>query len=133
MADSIGMDRRTGRVLIDWAHVCQSIADILTTYKLTRVMRRDYGSDNPLLVDKPMTDASLIKFYVATADALDRWEPRFSLDTVFFTAATRDGQTTLRLDGTYLPRGHLGDRTPAAIPDRSVTLLLVDDGWIPAT
>jgi len=125
------MDRRTGRVLIDWAHVCQSIADILTTYKLTRIMRRDYGSDDPILIDKPMTDANLIRFYVETADALDLWEPRFELDNVYFTSADRDGAATLRLEGKYLPRGHLGDKTPASIPDKSVTLMLVDDGWIP--
>jgi phage baseplate assembly protein W len=123
------MDRRTGRVLIDWAHVAQSIADILTTLKLTRLMRRDYGSDAPLLVDKPMNDASLLAFYVATAEALDRWEPRFDLSNVSFVAASRDGKTTLLLEGTYIPRGHLGDRTPARIPDRSLTLLLADDGW----
>lgn len=123
------MDRRTGRVLIDWAHVAQSIADILTTLKFTRLMRRDYGSDAPLLIDKPMNDASLLDFYVATAEALDRWEPRFELGNVSFVAANRNGQATLLLEGTYIPRGHLGDKTPAQIPDRSLTLLLADDGW----
>jgi phage baseplate assembly protein W len=123
------MDRRTGRVLYDWPHVAQSIADILTTFKLTRLMRRDYGSDAPLLIDKPMNDASLIAFYVATAEALDRWEPRFELRNVSFVAANRDGQATLLLEGTYIPRGHLGDRTPAQVPDRPLTLLLADDGW----
>lgn len=123
------MDRRTGRILIDWAHVAQSIADVLTTLKLTRLMRREYGSDAPLLVDKPMNDASLIAFYVATAEALDRWEPRFALGNVSFVAANRNGQVTLLLEGTYIPRGHLGDKTPAQIPDRSLTLLRADDGW----
>lgn len=126
------MDRRTGRILTDWAHVAQSIADILTTHKYTRLMRRDYGSNVPLLIDKPMTDATLLMFYVESAEAIDLWEPRVGVKNLAFTAASRDGRATLALDCTYFPRGHLGDRTPAQVPDRSLTLLLADDGWRPA-
>lgn len=120
-------------MISDWAHVVQSVGDILSTMHLTRVMRRDYGSENPGLVDQPMTDASLLQFYVAAAEALEQWEPRYSLDEIGFASASRDGKATIVLQGVYRPRGHKGDPTPAEVPDRSITLLLSDDGWRPLT
>lgn len=123
MPDSLGLDRRTGKVLTDWAHVVQSIEDILTTRILTRVMRRDYGSDWPRLVDAPMNEQTLLLFYVTAAEALDRWEPRFELVEVYFLDADASGRATLRLVGNYLPRGHKGDRTPAN--DNALVLDLV--------
>lgn len=123
MPDSVGINRRTGKVLTDWAHVVQSIEDILTTRVGTRVMRREYGSDLPKLIDAPMNDYSLLMFYVATAEALDEWEPRFQLLEVYFVDASAAGNTTLRLVGQYLPRGHLGDPTPAN--DNTLVLDLV--------
>ncbi len=113
MPDSIGINRRTGKVLVDWEHVKQSIEDILETRVLTRVMRRNYGSNVPKLIDAPMNDYSLLMFYVATAEALDLWEPRFKLLEVYFVDASAAGNTSLRLIGDYLPRGHLGDPTPS--------------------
>lgn len=107
-----GMDRRTGKVLTGWAHVVQSIEDILTTRVMTRVMRRDYGSNVPKLVDAPMNQGSLLRLYVAIADALEQWEPRFRLTHVTFTAAGADGAAEIALAGIYYPRGHLGDFTP---------------------
>ena len=98
---SIGIDRHTGRVLTDWAHVVQSVADILTTAPLSRVMRRDYGSDVPGLVDMPMTEETLLNLYVAVADALGSWEPRYVVTRVAYTTAGRDGRATLALDGFY--------------------------------
>jgi len=121
--DSIGISRRTGKVLTDWAHVVQSIEDILTTRVLTRVMRREYGSETPKLIDAPMNDLSLLMFYVAAAEALDRWEPRFNLLEIYFVDVSAAGNTSLRLVGEYLPRGHLGDFTPA--DDTTLVLNLV--------
>lgn len=129
MADSVGINRRTGRIVSDWAHVCQSIGDLLSTPYLTRVMRREYGSAVPDVIDKPLTNASLLEFYVAAAEALDRWEPRFSLDKIELVSATRGGRIELALEGTYRPRAHKGDMTPAEIPDRSIAFMLANDGW----
>lgn len=128
MPDSVGLDRRTGKVLTDWNHVVQSIEDILTTRTLSRVMRRDYGSDWPRLVDAPMNEQSIIMFYVTAAEALDQWEPRFELTEVFFREVGPDGRTTLRLTGNYLPRGHKGDRTPANDAALVLDLVQIADG-----
>ena len=50
-----GINAHTGQALSGIDHLRQSIRDILTTRIGTRVMRRDYGSRLPTLVDNPMT------------------------------------------------------------------------------
>ncbi|RXJ66375.1 phage baseplate protein, partial [Veronia nyctiphanis] len=79
----------------------QSLADILTTPIGTRVMRRDYGSRLFELVDAPMNDETLGEIYVATAEAIERWEPRFHLLQVL-TSKLSPGHVTLDLVGEYL-------------------------------
>ncbi len=124
---SVGIDRRTGRRLTGWAHVVQSFEDILTTWQLTRIMRRTYGSDAPKLIDAPMNSSSLLALYVAIAEALDTWEPRYELKRVGFTAASADGSATIALVGLYYPDGHKGDRTPDNGEERSVSLVQINE------
>ena len=124
---SIGMDRRTGRRLSDWAHVVQSIEDIRTTPALTRVMRRAYGSDTPKLIDAPMNTGSLLALYVAIAEALEAWEPRYELKRVGFSAAAADGTCTIDLAGIYYPDGHKGDRRPDNGEERAVSVVLLNE------
>lgn len=107
MADSVGLDRRTGAVLTDIAHLRQSVTDILTTPIGSRVMRRDYGSQIPELVDQPMVETTLLRLYVAAAEALRRWEPRFDIQEIEFASASSSGRAELRLTGEYRPRGHV--------------------------
>lgn len=113
MADSSGVDRRIGAVLTGWDHVRQSIAVILTTPIGSRIMRREFGSEVPFLIDRPMTDRVIVAVYAASANALRRWEPRFRLTSCRFVEPSADGSLGLALGGTYYPRGHLGDFTPA--------------------
>ncbi|WP_039017336.1 GPW/gp25 family protein [Halocynthiibacter namhaensis] len=96
IAVSTGMDRQTGRRITGDAHLAQSIADILTTPKGTLVMLRDYGSDLPDIIDQPINGETLIDVYQATAEALDRWEPRLKLERVQITQA-RAGFAELEL------------------------------------
>ena len=77
-----GMNRHTGLGLGEVTHLSQSILDILTTPKGTRVMLRDYGSELPNLIDQPTNGETLIDLYQATAEALDLWEPRIDLARV---------------------------------------------------
>ncbi|MCP3965628.1 MAG: phage baseplate protein, partial [Lentisphaerae bacterium] len=74
-----GIDKTTGRYLSGLDHLKQSITDILTTPIGSRVMRREYGSRLPRLVDAPLNSSTLVDLYSATAEALQRWEPRFKL------------------------------------------------------
>ena len=62
-----------GQVVDDWPHITDCITKILTTPLGTRVMRRDFGSELPSLVDAPMNSHNLMKIHAATVKAL---EPR---------------------------------------------------------
>lgn len=76
------MDRETGTRIDETAHIHQSIADILTTPLGTRVMRREYGSLLPELVDQPLNGTTVLRAYSATIIALLMWEPRVSIRSV---------------------------------------------------
>ncbi len=94
----IGTSRQTGRTIDGPSRLAQAIGDILSTPKGSRVMRRDYGSDLPLLIDAPMNDETMVDVYAATAEAIDRWEPEFALRRVELLSASA-GRMELRLTG----------------------------------
>lgn len=99
-----GIDATTGKALDGIPHLRQSIRDILTTPKGSRVMRREYGSDLFKLIDAPVNRATLMDIYAATADALRKWEPRFKLESCKAVTA-EPGRVVLDLKGIYLPDG----------------------------
>ena len=78
----IGMNRLTGTQMGGVDHVAQSISDILSTPIGSRLMRRDYGSLLPELVDQPQNAATLVRVYAAIASALMRWEPRVRISNL---------------------------------------------------
>lgn len=88
-----------------WDHVVQSVRDILTTPIGSRVLRRDYGSTIPGLLDRPMNADTTLDFVIGTAEALARWEPRVRLERVVLVEAAPDGRATLDLDLIYLEDG----------------------------
>lgn len=96
-----GMNKHTGRLIeSDRDHLMQSIEDILTTPKGSRVMNREYGSDLFLLVDAPV--ANKVDIYAAVAEALDRFEPRFDLKEVSLDGNS-EGVVEIVIRGEYLP------------------------------
>ncbi|MEW5251202.1 GPW/gp25 family protein [Microbulbifer sp. 2201CG32-9] len=103
-----GTSASDGRAQQGEAHLRQSIADILQTPLGSRVMRRDYGSLIPELLDQPFNTATRARLYGATAMALMRWEPRLRLTRVQLFTLDRDGAFLLRLEGSV-------DRVPTQI------------------
>lgn len=97
-------------MLDGWDHVAQSIHNLITTALGSRVMRRDVGSRLPRLVDAPISAATIVDFYAATAGVIDKWEPRFKLIRVRMDEAEQ-GSLSINAEGVYFPRGHLGDFT----------------------
>lgn len=77
-----GLSRHTARIIAPDAHLAQSITDVLTTPIGSRVLRREYGSDLPNIIDRPMNGETVVDIFQATAEAIDRWEPRFDLRRV---------------------------------------------------
>jgi len=103
-----GLNKATGKALSGSAHIAQSIADILTTPLGSRVMRRDYGSVLPELVDAPLNKATELLFYAATTGPVRRWEPRVRLSRVSLGEMSAAGRPTLTIEGTRtdLPGNH---------------------------
>lgn len=101
----IGIDNSNGRSLAGIDHLKQSIRDILLTPIGTRVMRRDYGSRLFELIDAPMNGQTIIDIIAATAEALDRWEPRIVLERVVLDDGVASGRIALTLFGKYRPDG----------------------------
>lgn len=99
-----GTSATTGKPLSGIQHLRQSINDILTTPIGSRVIRRDYGSDLPTLVDAPMNLSTLTRIYAATARAIAKWEPRFQITKISVSSAA-PGQIIFDLSGNYLPDG----------------------------
>ena len=96
------MNRETGAAIDELDHIAQCMTDILTTRIGTRVMRREYGSLLPELVDHPFNDATRLRVYAGTVMALMRWETRISLSRVQFLGANLQGQSVLELEGTIV-------------------------------
>ena len=96
-----GLSSTTARLLPEDQHLAQSINDILATPTGSRVMRREYGSDLPRLIDAPQNGETLVDLFAATAEAIDRWEPRFVLRRVE-VAAAQAGKLSLTLTGEVL-------------------------------
>jgi phage baseplate assembly protein W len=97
-----GINAGTGKAMTGTEHLKQSIRDILTTRIGTRIMRRAYGSRLPELVDNPMGEMLKVEIFAATAEALQKWEPRFRLDRVYLQDATDAGRIVLALEGRIL-------------------------------
>ncbi len=92
------MNRHTGEPISEEAHIAQSIVDILTTRIGTRVMRRDYGSLVPELIDQPANEANRLRLYAASAVAIMQWEPRITLTLVRLAIDSLSGSATLEIE-----------------------------------
>jgi uncharacterized protein len=106
-----GLSATTGRRIDAFAHLRQSIRDILTTPIGSRVMRRDYGSKLFSLIDGNVNEAYLVQIYAATAAALLRWEPRLRVTRVTAEIVQSDmtqGKISISLEGEYLVPGPNG-------------------------
>lgn len=100
----IGIDRNTGKMIDGIDHLRQSLQDLLTTPKGSRLMRGDYGSDIPRLVDLPVNSELVIDIISETAGAIMKWEPRLQVEDVQVTSIT-SSSVVLAVSGKYLPDG----------------------------
>lgn len=115
---SLGIDRRTGRLIEGWPHVLQSIEVIFTTRIGERVMRRHFGSAGPALIGRAMTANQVFVYFYVIMWTLERWEPRFKITQILPSASAEEarlGHMNFEIHGEYRPRGHLGDPTPEGI------------------
>lgn len=99
-----GMNTNTGTKISDWAHIQQSIADILTTPLGSRIMREEYGSLLFELIDAPQNEGLQLQIYNACIMAIQANEPRVLIESIanaqLFTAPEKRSLTlnVLRID-----------------------------------
>lgn len=99
------MDRTTGKSIGELAHLRQSVGDILTTPIGSRVMRHEYGSQVPMLVDQPDNRITQLRMVSAAASALMRWEPRLALTQIDIQREPETpGRALVIVHGNYLSR-----------------------------
>ena len=101
----LGMNCNTGKAISDAEHIRQSIQDILTTPRGSRVMRRDYGSDLFELIDQPHSAALRLQLMAAIVMALSAWEPRIRITQIDIQAAQANGKATVTLTATRVDSG----------------------------
>ena len=108
------MDRTTGKAIGELAHLRQSVGDILTTPIGSRVMRHEYGSQVPMLVDQPDNRITQLRLLSAAASALMRWEPRLAVSNI---EIEREPSTPgkLGMKGAVDKANELAAETPNAI------------------
>lgn len=100
MSRYMGLNMTTGRAVTDHDHLAQSITKILTTPIGSRVMRREFGSLLPELLDHPLNDSTVVLLYAASATALVRQEPRLRLTRVQLQPSDQDpGRSDLIING----------------------------------
>lgn len=94
----IGMSRNDGQALADTDHLRQSVRDILLTPQGSRIARREYGSLLFALIDQPQNPALRLQIMSAVYVALNRWEPRLTLDSITING-NFDGSMVVELTG----------------------------------
>ena len=118
-----GMNRRTGKILIGWDHVVQSIQTIFLTRYHERVLRRWVGSFVPHILGESAVPPVITRFFWAIASCIELWEPNYRIsrvrvetrpDNSLLTSAEelRTGLLQTQIEGAYRPRAHLDDPTP---------------------
>jgi phage baseplate assembly protein W len=122
----VGMNRETGKILIGWRHVVQSLSTLFVTRYHERILRYYVGSFVPHLIGENLTEETVTKFWWAIATSIDLWEPCYAIkyinvqkmdaggNWIELTSPEeiRRGEISFQMHGVYMPRGHLGDATP---------------------
>ena len=98
------ISRKTGEPINELDHIFQSVEMILTTPIGTRVMRRDFGSLVPLLIDGPINPSTITAIYAAANEAIATWEPRVnvigtSMDVTKATEGIAELKVVLQIAG----------------------------------
>ena len=101
-----GMNKSTGRKITDTEHITQSVADIITTPIGSRVMRRNYGSYVPRLLDYPQNSVTRMRLISVTIMALTEFEPRIRVRKVEMYA-DQNGKVLMTLHADRADSGEM--------------------------
>lgn len=106
---AIGMDQHTGRKLTGLDELKQRIGRLFKTRKGSLLLRRNYGSNLPNLVDGKVTEDFRLDIYAETAatlaDPANEINDEFKLHRTTFTGDLSRGEVAVDLEGEYLVNG----------------------------
>lgn len=103
-----GMSRTTGYSITDeskdeYAHIKQSIHDILTTLIGTRLCRRSYGSLVPEFIDQPCNDLTKLQIMNSASTGIITFEPRLKVNQITINGlASEEGKWTIGISGSFI-------------------------------
>lgn len=100
----MGMNAATGLRITESSHISQSIGKILTTPLGSRVMRREFGSVIPALIDQPLNQATVLRVFSSAVVAIREWEPRVRVGSISRSMGEH-GQFTLDITLTRTDTG----------------------------
>jgi len=95
----IDIDRVTGEFISGWRRIRQSIDTILTTRLRTRIMRLWWGSDFLEMQDKPGNEEVLLNGIQAAIEAINEYEPEFTVTRLTINEFDGSGRIVMTVDG----------------------------------
>lgn len=119
----VGVDEATGKKLVGFDHVRQSLKKIWLTRTNTRLMRLAFGSNLRDHLAEDLTPALALEIYDDLITAAHRWEPEYRLTSLRFVHLTEMGALGLAHSGLYFPEGRFGNYKLVEHPE-SVPLAL---------
>jgi len=114
-----GVDAVTGKRLIGFDHVRQSLATIWLTRFETRIMRLSFGSKIRDHLAEDLTPALAIDIYDDLITATHTHEPEYRLMNLRFVELSETGMLGLSYAGVYFPEGRFGNYEIAEFPSTS--------------
>lgn len=106
-----GIDRITGKPLVGFAHVRQSIEVILGTVPTERIMLLDFGFVGLRHIGQNLVPPVVLAFYRDVRNATRKWEPEYDITRFLLARAEATGLLALGTAGTYYPEGRFGNFT----------------------
>lgn len=117
-----GIDATTGRLLVGWPWVVQSIMLVLSTAFFERVMRPHVGSNARRLIGELANLRNAQRYRAAVVIACLSFVPNFRPARVGIISVDRKGEALWMLEGWYLPHGHVDPADETGAEYRTVVL-----------
>ena len=96
------MDENTGKLIGGEEHLRQSIKRIIMTPIGTHPLQPEFGSRVPDLIDKPMTDETILLLNTSIVEALYKWEERIeSVEVTLDTENSENGKLSFSLKAVF--------------------------------